>query len=259
MDLSRYSVVLRLVVKACALLSPCPDVVIANSVAGIKSHLGYGYRPQRFEVVVNGIDLNKFKPDAATRTAVRRRLGIKEDCIVAAHVARVDPMKDHETFLGVMADLPDWRALMIGAGTQCLPDMPNILRLARRDDVPALLAAADIVVSSSAFGEGFSNAIAEGMACGLPAVATEVGDARDIVGDTGLLVPPRNPQALAVAMRSLAAEPAAARAVRAARSRERIAERFSLDRAVARFAALYGSILDGTASARPSSATAPTR
>ncbi len=259
LELTRYGLVLRLVIKSCALLSGRPDVVIANSAAGMTSHLALGYHPRRCEIIANGIDTDTFAPDPAARLATRGQLRLSEDCIVVAHVARVDPMKDHETFLGAMAELPELRALMIGAGTEYLPDSPNIRRLGLRNDVGALLAAADIVVSSSAFGEGFSNAIAEGMACGLPAVATEVGDACDIVGNIGVLVPPRNPQALAAAMRSLAAEPAAARAVRAARSRERIAKRFSLDRAVARFAALYGGILAGTVSARPSSATAPTR
>ena len=243
LDLSRYGHILRWVIKACTLLSGRPDVVTANSVAGMKFHLARGYHPRRSEIIVNGIDLDEFKPDASARAAMRHRLGIKEDRVVVAHVARVDPMKDQKTFLAAMAELPDVHALTIGAGTERLSDMPNVSRLGRRDDVPALLAAADFVASSSAFGEGFSNAIAEGMACGLPAVATDVGDAREIIGDTGLVVPPRDHRALADAIRALAAESPAARTSRGIRARERIAERFSLDRAVARFAALYETVL----------------
>ncbi len=104
-----------------------------------------------------------------------------------------DPMKDHQSFLAAMTELPHVQAMLIGAGSKDLRAGSNIMCLGGRDDVPRLLAAADVVVSSSAFGEGFSNAIAEGMACGLPAVATAVGDAHLIVGDTGLVVPPSNP------------------------------------------------------------------
>ncbi len=176
------------------------------------------------------------------RAAVRGELGIADDAILLAHVARVDPMKDHESFFAAMAQLPDLRALLIGAGTENLPEASNILRLGRRADVARLLAASDIVVSSSAFGEGFSNALAEGMACGLPAVATDVGDAGAIVGDTGLIVPARDPLALAGALRTLAQEPAAARAERGRRARARIVENFAMARAVARFAELYASL-----------------
>jgi glycosyltransferase involved in cell wall biosynthesis len=243
LDLSRYGRVLRLVVKACTLLSGRADMITANSGAGLKSHLALGYRPRRAEIVFNGIDLNEFKPDASARAAVRRQLGVGPDRIVVAHVARVDPMKDHATFLAAMAELPDLNAWAIGAGTEGLPDRPNVLRLGRRDDMAALLAAADFIVSSSAFGEGFSNAIAEGMACGVPAVATDVGDARDIIGDTGAVVPPRDPHALAAAIRALAEDTPAQRVARGALARQRIAERFSLERAVARFAALYETVL----------------
>jgi glycosyltransferase involved in cell wall biosynthesis len=93
------------------------------------------------------------------------------------------------------------------------------------------------VVSSSAFGEGFSNTIAEGMACGLPAVATEVGDAARIVGDCGHLVPPRDPSALAAAVRALLDDDAAALGVRA---RARIEQEFSVPRMVASFNTLHG-------------------
>lgn len=242
LDLSRYSLMLRLVIKACTLLSGRPDAVTANSQAGMTYHIGLGYHPRHNEVIPNGIDIDVFKPDAAARAAVRRQLGLAEDCVVVAHVARVDPMKDHETFLTAIKELPDIKAMMIGSGTEQLPAAPNLLRLGRRGDVPALLAAADFVVSSS-IGEGFSNVIAEGMACALPAIATAVGDAREIVGDTGRIVPPRDPRALAEAIRTLANEPTAERAARGHRARDRIVERFSLDRAAARFSALYGHLL----------------
>ena len=242
LDFKRYGVGLRLVVRACAALSGWPDLVTANSAAGLTSHLRLGYRPRRAEVVYNGIDTDRFQPDAAMRAAVRGELGIADDAILLAHVARVDPMKDHESFLAAMAQLPGLRAVLIGAGTENLPAAPNTLRLGRRGDVARLLAASDIVVSSSAFGEGFSNALAEGMACGLPAVATDVGDAGAIVGDTGLIVPARDPQALAAALATLAQEPATVRAERGKQARARIVENFAMARAVARFAALYASL-----------------
>jgi glycosyltransferase involved in cell wall biosynthesis len=242
LDLNRYGVGLRAVVNACTLLSRRPDLVTANSAAGLASHLHIGYRPRRAEVTLNGIDVDEFKPDAAARRAVRTELGIPDDAIVLAHVARVDQMKDHGSFLAAMAELPELHALLIGAGTENLPASRNIFRLGRRHDVARLTAAADFVVSSSSFGEGFSNALAEGMACGLPAIATDVGDAALIVGDHGLIVPPGKPVALAAAIRTLAREPAEAHAERRARARARIVENFAMSRAVARYAALYASL-----------------
>ncbi len=201
-----------------------------------------GYRPRRGKVIANGIDVERFKPDTIDRAAVRRELGIPGDAVVAAHVARVDPMKDHRSFLTAMSELPQLRALLVGNDTQDLPRMPNVLALGPRADLPQILAAADLVVSSSAFGEGFSNALGEGMACGLPAVATDVGDAALIVGDAGLIVPPGDPKALAAAIRQLVAEGAAVRAERANRARIRAVRMFGMQEAVARFAELYASL-----------------
>jgi len=242
MEWRSYGVGLGLVVKACALLSRWPDLVTANSAAGLKSHLALGYRPRRAQVVANGIDVVEFQPDAAARRAVRTELGVAEDAILLAHVARVDAMKDHGSFLAAMAALPDLSALLVGAGTEKLPAAPNLFRLGRRCDVAHLFAAADFVVSSSRFGEGFSNVLAEGMACGLPAVATDVGDAKLIVGDTGLVVPPGSPDALAAAIRTLAAECLSSRAERGSRARARIGENFAMGHAIHRYVELYGSL-----------------
>jgi glycosyltransferase involved in cell wall biosynthesis len=244
-DLSLYGTGLRVVVGLCKRLSSWPDMVTANSSAGLKSHLALGYRPRRTAVMVNGIEIDRFGPDAAAHISVRNELGIPDDSFVLAHVARVDPLKDHGTFLAAMAELPDVMAVLIGAGTETLPAAPNLVRLGRRSDVPRLLAAADVVVSSS-ISEGFANVLAEGMACGLPAVATDVGDAVLIVGDSGLVVPPKDPHALAAAIRSLSREPSATRAVRGARARAHIVENFAMPQVARRYAELYASLLRAT-------------
>lgn len=244
LDLAAYGHGLRLVLAACVRLSARPDIVVANSHAGLAAHVALGYRPRRTTVIHNGIDVDRFAPDPGRRQEIRRALRIGEDAPVLAHVARVDPMKDHATMLAALDRLPEVHCLAIGAGTEALPGRSNLHRLGLRDDVPLLLPAADFVLSSSAYGEGFSNALAEGMACGLPAIATEVGDARELVGDTGIVVPPRAADQLAQAIASLAAEGESARLERSERSRRRIEERFSLTRAVAAFRETYEGLCD---------------
>ena len=102
MDAQRYGRLIRL----SALLSRRVDVVVANSQAGVDFHRAHGFRPKRFELIANGIDIEKFHPDAAARREVRAELGIADDAVVVLHVARVDAMKDHGNFLAAMAQLP---------------------------------------------------------------------------------------------------------------------------------------------------------
>ena len=202
-------------------LSGWPGLVVSNSQAGADFHRAEGYRPRRLAIIPNGIDTARFRPDPSARVALRRELGLPDDAVVAVHAARRDPMKDHAGLLAAAAGLPDLRFVLAGEGTLDLDRPPNALALGRRDDLPRLYAAGDIAVSSSAFGEGFSNAVAEGMAAGLVPVATAVGDAVMILGPLGHLVPPRDPVALAAALGAVAAlpEPARRAAGRAARAR----------------------------------------
>lgn len=241
MDVRHYRWTLRLVLWLNARLSHIPDGMIANSYAGWTFHQRLGYRARRFEVIPNGVDVAAFHPNAAARQTVREELGIEQRAPLVAMIARVDPMKDHACFLDALSRLPAVRALLVGKGTEALPEIPGLVRLGIRSDVAHLLAACDVVVSSSAFGEGFPNAVAEGMACGLPAVVTDVGDAARILGDTGVVVPPRDPAALAAAIRTILDELPAQRTARGLRARERIASLYSLDRAVAAFDALHAS------------------
>ena len=237
MDEARYG----RVIKLSALLSRLPDLVIANSQAGAAFHRARGLRPQRLDVVDNGIDTRRFRPDPLLRQQVRGELGIADDARVVIHVARVDPMKDQASFLAAMARLPSVAGIMVGDGTQALSAPPNVRALGLRRDTERCYAAADIVASSSAFGEGFSNVIAEGMSAGLVPVATDVGDARRIVGEAGFIVPPRDPEALARAIGAAASLPRAEFARRAASARARVLSNFSLDSAIERYRRLYSA------------------
>lgn len=242
MDLSRYGVVVRHVVRICARLSRQPDMVIANSDAGRVVHEALGYRPRRFEVVHNGIDIGRFAPNAQARAEIRAELGISENRVVFAHVARVDPMKDHPAFLAAMARFPDTVGIMVGRDTQALPVQDNVVALGQRADVPRVLAAADVIVSSSAYGEGFSNALAEGMASGLVPIATDVGDAKAMLGDTGHIVPPGDIEALAGAIALVRDMDPQLRLERGLAARARIAEHFTLPAAAVAFRTMYGSL-----------------
>lgn len=122
----------------------------------------------------------------------------------------------------------------MGAGTAvALPESPQLRVLGRHDNVPRVLGAVDVPVSSPAYGVGFSNAIAEAMATGLPVVATDVGDARRIVGDAGRIVPPRDPAALADIMAL------SDRAPLGLAARRRVVDLFALERAIEKFDILH--------------------
>ncbi|KQP10080.1 hypothetical protein ASF28_02665 [Methylobacterium sp. Leaf99] len=220
-------------------LSGWPGLVVSNSQAGADFHRAEGYRPRRLAVIPNGIDTARFRPDPAARAALRRELGLPDDAVVAVHAARLDPMKDHATLLAAAARLPDLRFLLAGEGTRGLALPGNALALGRRDDFARIQAAGDIAVSSSAFGEGFSNAVAEGMAAGLMPVATSVGDAGAILGGLGRLVPPRDPAALADALAGVAALPPPVRRAAGLAARARIESTYGVGAMAERFLAAW--------------------
>ena len=236
------------------LLSRFADLIIANSEAGRCFCIARGFRAKRFEVVPNGIDTDRFQPDAAAGVALRDDWGVPRGVPLIGLVARLDPMKDHETFVEAAARLvaaeTEARFVCVGAGAQAnfdrLGDLAKALGLAnrlffvgKREDLPAVYATLDVHTSSSAYGEGFSNALGEAMACGVPCVATDVGDSALIIGDTGQVVRCRDAAALANAWRELLSLPLAARRNLGSRARTRIAENYSLPAMIAATEAAY--------------------
>lgn len=244
MKLANYGWVSRLGYRIECALSRSPDLIISNSRAGLEHAVAHGFPRDRMVVVANGIDAARFRPDPERRRAMRSKWGLGEDVRAVGVLARLDPMKDHATFLRaaarVSAARPATRFLCIGAGeadyVEQLRRLASSLGLddkliwagAEADPVGALNAL-DVFCSSSSEGEGFSNAVAEAMACALPCVVTDVGDSALIVGDAGWVVPPEDPEGLSGAL--LAALDGAATGI-GRRARDRIVESFSPDRMV---------------------------
>jgi len=136
---------------------------------------------------------------------------------------------------GVTQDNPAFTELL-----QANPvDPERLFILGERTDMPRLLASLDVFVSSSAFGEGMPTVIGEAMACGVPCVATDVGDSALMVGETGLLVRPRDPEELARAVGKVLAWPPAERAQRSKAARVRIQERFDIRKIAEQLEAFY--------------------
>jgi glycosyltransferase involved in cell wall biosynthesis len=253
LDLSPYRRLSRWTLAACARLSRLPDVVIVNSEAGRDSHAGLGYRPRRWVVIPNGFDLDLFRPDPAARAAFRREIGAKDGEILVGLIARFDPAKDHGTFLraaGLLARRrPDVRFLMVGEGvTVQNATLSGLIKaeglsekvwlLGLRDDLPRVYAGLDIEALSSR-AEGLPNVVGEAMAAGVPCVVTDVGDARRMVGETGVVILPGDAEALAAGLERLVAEGAETRRRRGVRARQRVAEEYGLARIVDRYAELY--------------------
>jgi len=190
-----------------ARLSRLTDGVIYNARRSQDYHRAIGFREPRSLLLANSVNIERFKPSCELRREVRREMNIPQDAVVVIAVARVDPMKDWPNLMTAVRPLRNVITLAIGKGTEALPAQKGFVRIGARDDVHRLLAATDIYVLSSAFGEAQSVALTEAMACGLPVVATDVGDAAFLVPGAGIVVPPNDAIALSAAIDSLARDP----------------------------------------------------
>jgi glycosyltransferase involved in cell wall biosynthesis len=246
-----------LVIRMGAALSRSPAAIIYNSQTSAIQHEALGYSRANRIVIPNGFDCSLFGPDQDARSIVRQELGLGNDAVVIGLIARYHPMKNHEGFLRaaslVARNYPGIHFLLAGSGvTTEQPGLMKIIQqeglddrvtlLGERSDVARLNAALDIACSAS-MAEGFSNAIGEAMASGVPCVVTDVGDNAFLIGSAGLAVPPGSSEALAGALAELvAAGPDRRRDVGEA-ARRRVEAEFSLPSVVRRYEDLYERVM----------------
>ena len=246
-----------LVNRACAALSrKFADRIVFCSEASLRTHKLLGYAAEKLEVIPNGFDLEQVKPDPAARESLRQELGIPADAVVIGFAARFHPHKDHRNFIRAAERLhklmPDVYFLLFGMGiswenTQLAEwiDAAGIRKcchlLGLREDVARLFSGMDIATTASR-SEAFPIVVGEAMACGTPCVVTDVGDSALIVENTGSVVPPEDPHALAEAWRSLIdAGPAVRRRLGIA-ARERVERHFALRAIVERYQKIYAQV-----------------
>ncbi len=247
----------------CARLSGrLPARIVCCSETARNLHERIGYSPEKMLVIPNGFDLSAFKPDGAARQSLRTELGIPSREMLIGMIARFDPQKDHENFIKAAGRISsrrrDARFVLVGEGidagnrellawieTAGIKDRAYLL--GRRDDMPRITAALDVVSLASSYGEAFPNVLGEAMACGVPCVTTDVGDAAFIVGDTGAIVPIGDSEALANAWEKLVGLSPSRRVEVGVAARQRIQDNFELKLVVNRFQNLYRSVasLDG--------------
>ena len=233
-------------------------VLLANSSAVAEQLVEECGDRDKVGLIHSGIDI----PPAVSqdeRLALRRELGIPEDALVLIAVGNLFRYKGHHDLLDALAICQariakPWRLVLVGRDEGAGEDLrkqaaasglaPSILWLGERFNARSLLAGADIGVLPS-HEEGFSNSLVEKMAHGLPVIATRVGGNIDAVvnRECGLLVPARNPAALATAILELCDDPGLRERLGAA-ARKRAQDHFSLDRCVQRYLNLYRRILD---------------
>lgn len=218
----------------------------------------HGYKYSRMKVVANGFDLSRLVVDEFELKKLRTNSGLTEQEIVIGSLGRFNSAKNQHNFVkaaGLLASKNSrLRFLMVGRDLLASnPELMGWIRetgfseyfilLGERSDIPVCLSAMDIFCLHSRI-EGFPNALGEAMAMGLPCVTTEVGDAAFLVGDTGVLVPKEDAEALAAGIQHLLDMKPKDRDLLGSSARSRIEDNFSLARTVGQYEEIYDGLIN---------------
>lgn len=246
------------VVKLCAWLSRwVPHKILSCSSRAMQVHIDVGYQANKLSVIPNGFDLSRFQPDVSARKAVREELGLAESALLVGVIARFDPQKNHLGFIDAAAclhqQLPQVHFVLAGKDVDATNSalmkaidaagLKSCMHLlGRRDDIPRLMAAFDVLASPS-HGEAFPNVLGEAMACGIPCVVTDAGDSAEIVADTGRSVSVADMPALANELFALLTLPLDKRAVLGEKARARVQAEYEIGHVASLYQAFYEQVL----------------
>lgn len=255
-DIQAEKPLTRQVIRANSIFSGLAQSIIYNSRLSRSQHEAFGFRRCDAKVIPNGFDLDFLKPFQEDDRNIRCEFAFPTDAIVIGHIARFHPLKDHASFLRAAVQVAqhrsDVRFLLVGR--EVSPDNPALGGIVpshllerftftgERNDVHRLIQAMDVFCLSSN-SEAFPNVLGEAMATGVPCVTTDVGDSADIVGDTGVVVPPSNSGLLAEGLLSLIGMSGHARQELGMAARRRIKERYSLETVVGQYEKLYEELI----------------
>ncbi|WP_219884678.1 glycosyltransferase [Merismopedia glauca] len=252
--LSAERLVLRNIIKIGIKFAPSCQQVIFVSQASKLQHEALGYSQNNSCVIPNGFNLETFVPSLESQRQLRQELRLPSNAFLVGKFARYHPMKDHQNFLKAAALLnskySDVHFILAGTDistnnselTQLIQHLGinnQVHLLGERQDMAHLTAALDIATVASAYGEAFPLVVGEAMSCQVPCVVTDVGDAGEIVGNTGKVVPPQNPQALATAWQELIELGTEGRGRLGIAARNRIIANFSLEKVVDQYEQLW--------------------
>ncbi len=246
-------------VRACAWFSKqLPVRIICCAHASELAHIQLGFDAQKMEVIYNGIDSEHFRPDPEARLALRSRLGLPPETLLIGMAGRLHRHKDHRNFFAaarlLRSDFPDVHFVLCGEGIEA--ENPKLSAevadglqgychlMGQQREMTAFYSGLDIAANSS-LSEAFPLAVGEAMACGIPCVVTEVGDSPAIVGETGRIVPPQQPAAMAAAWRELIEAGAETRQILGKAARERVVTHFSVMQFAQRYQSLYRNVGNG--------------
>ena len=240
MDLSQYGKVPQILFWLQKKLSSKVDKIIANSNASIEFHKQNGFDMHNSVVISNGIDTNRFKRYKQKREKFRKKYSLKESDIAIGMVARIDYMKGYLVFSQVVKKLIDKYDniyfFSVGDGDEkikkecekILNSTNRFIWLGNQKNVEDFYSGFDIS-SSSSFGEGFSNSIAEAMSCECACVVTDVGDSHRIVSDLGIVVDPNSVESLFLGLEKMIYSDYKELGKK---SRKRVIENFSIEKMV---------------------------
>ncbi|MBO0663033.1 glycosyltransferase [Jiella sp. MQZ9-1] len=251
----------RRLIQLSGRISSGTSAIVYCSRVAAEQHEAIGFDPRRTLVIPNGIDCNEFQIDASASARLRTELAIPTGRTIVGHVSRFHPMKDQANLVRALARLIgegyDIQGVFVGEGhidgtvrtlARELGIDQRITTIGPRADVSDYLAGFDLFALSSAWGESFSLATAEAMSCGVPAVVTGLGDCGQLVGKTGLVVPPRDTEALARGIASLVDLSQDERHSLGLSARRRVEQHFSIDNYVARHLELYQRVVEAQSS-----------